>query len=643
MVSKRKCFHWLLIFILFGTGCEPNHTAIDVVQQNQCATPSLSITAGSAGSAYVFLPDPIVSSDNLNLSPLSTHLDDYKKSVTLFRLEGRGVLKGDWVEVVNGLQCDMDYNAYSPNNQFLYSHQDSRFQEAMAYYYGDLFRDEVQKTGYLQPRGVVTIVAHCDLGDNSSFIRFISKSGKVTEIVCLYDSISSPGAFYGDDAMVTLHELQHATTVDNYSLNSDLNQFWYDEAGALNEAISDFMSLIYSADLFLQGQALDPKFDSKIFSRWALGTFDPNGSHTRGAHACPTYDSKFPSCDHFPAFSPPTLANGNLTSISYIYPDGLGWPFPSYAGTSTVKDIFERYVGFEEIHNVSVLMLGALWDVYSGIQENHKSEVGFARKTSTQLILESLRHLPQANLNTNHSPVTFIAFAGKMVEASNAMNDLTSQDKKWVQQALSNRGLYQYPSIARSNWAVPGPGTNFRISTTVSPGVYVEDNPSLLKKWLRQMGVKSFSIPQGLSPALNNQLDPGEVATLWFDIQNTADQTAGGVVITVTSSDPDVQIVDGTLNIGFMTQSGLNQGQLMYAKINGANIVKSLSSPGGGSGFETGNTYFKTNPNFSRIFTNALWVQVAAQAAHGKTVNLEVHAAPSNGVVSKLSFPVVIH
>ncbi len=36
------------------------------------------------------------------------------------------------------------------------------------------------------------------------------------------------------------------TTVTTYSSEYDLNQFWYDEAGSLNEAISDFMSLMFT-------------------------------------------------------------------------------------------------------------------------------------------------------------------------------------------------------------------------------------------------------------------------------------------------------------------------------------------------------------------------------------------------------------
>ena len=62
------------------------------------------------------------------------------------------------------------------------------------------------------------------------------------------------------------------------------------------------------------------------------------------------------------------------------------------------------------------------------------------------------------------------------------------------------------------------------------------------------------SIAKEVPPILeiNSKLDPGEVAAVWFDIENQSDVTAGGVVITATSKDPDLIFLDDAINIGFL-------------------------------------------------------------------------------------------
>ncbi|MEO5971476.1 MAG: hypothetical protein ABIQ95_16250, partial [Bdellovibrionia bacterium] len=326
---------------LIGISCnsEPTATtpAVPPHPSAACAPLKTSTGAGALGTAKVFFPDPIVRSGDPGLLPVSVKLDDYLEAVQLSHLNGSGVLKGTHIEVLNGIKCEYKFGAFDAKNQFTFSHSDWRFQEAMAYYFGDTYQTYLESIGYLRAGGFgqyrelsssyipdpVQIVAHCELNDNAYFIRGTNSAGKMIEQVCLGDSVRTPGAFYGDDAIVTLHELQHATTSDSYSPTQDLNQLFYDEAGSLNEAVSDVMGLIYTAD------KLDDKFDPRVFSRWALGTFDPKGSHLRGAHKCPVYDSRYPSCDGFPGFSIPQGSNNNQTTISYVYPDGMGWPYPT--------------------------------------------------------------------------------------------------------------------------------------------------------------------------------------------------------------------------------------------------------------------------------------------------------------------------
>ncbi|PJF37781.1 MAG: hypothetical protein CUN55_20330, partial [Phototrophicales bacterium] len=118
-------------------------------------------------------------------------------------------------------------------------------------------------------------------------------------LVCIGNRVSGGQVkdTIGDDAQVTLHELQHGMTVKSYSLSLDehLGELWYDEAGALNEGISDFVALVLSKE---HVEAAGADFDVKEFSRWALGKYFGRDS-TRGAHKCAKYSSDYPSCDHY--------------------------------------------------------------------------------------------------------------------------------------------------------------------------------------------------------------------------------------------------------------------------------------------------------------------------------------------------------
>ena len=131
--------------------------------------------------------------------------------VTLNHLKGQGVLRGDYVEIRNRLDCDDGFGAYEPHHVFSYSHNDTRFQEAMSYYFGDSYQEHIQQSGYLEAPQPVKIFAHCEMGDGAYFARgYDSKKNLIENL--LGDSIKTPGAFYADDASVITHELQHETT-----------------------------------------------------------------------------------------------------------------------------------------------------------------------------------------------------------------------------------------------------------------------------------------------------------------------------------------------------------------------------------------------------------------------------------------------
>jgi len=270
--SKIIFLSHLVSFGIFFSGCFGSSSQpSEQPAQGQCAPSSLSQTRGSPlGEAHIFWGDPISASGNPDLAPTSPLLDQFRTSVGLQNLSGEGVLKGSLVEVRNNLQCDGDFGAYQPDQKFNYSHSDFRFQEAMSYYYADAYQSHLKQSGYLLTQSPIRVYAHCEWEDNAYFTwARDTQSGQIFQMICLGDSVETPGAYYSDDSQVIIHELQHASTSDQYSSEVDLNQFFYDEAGSMNEAISDFMALAY-ADAFLKS-SLD--LDPRIFSRWALGTF----------------------------------------------------------------------------------------------------------------------------------------------------------------------------------------------------------------------------------------------------------------------------------------------------------------------------------------------------------------------------------
>jgi hypothetical protein len=283
-----------------------------------------------------------------------------------------------------------------------------------------------------------------------------------------------------------------------------------------------------------------------------------------------------------------------------------------------------------------------LWDIYIAIKNNHQGDKELANRLSTQLVLESVKHLPQADLVSNHSPVTFIQFAKIMNEYSGLIEGLTPSDRDSVLEVLKARGLLNGASIDSPDWLDIGPGTNLFISNSVTPGVYVADDPQMLKVWLNKSGGEPGIVTQGPS-SVNGQLDPGEVDAIWLDLQNNSSSTAGGVLVTVTSLSPDLIILDKKTNIGYLSGSNLNQTQVMYQKINGKTIVNDLNLNQSANSVPIGNSYFQTNPLFNHTWRTAVWVKVSTSATHGEVIHLQVDALPANGVSSTKIFPITIH
>lgn len=604
------------IFTLAGCGSDDPQNPTSA-----CVEKSLNAVTGDSGQAFAFTPDPISSSGDRSLSPGDLSLDSYKTPVSLARLGGRGVLEGLYVDVRDGLTCSEGFGAYSDKNDFVYAYSDARFQQAMSYYSGDTYRAFLDSVGYLEPKAPVKIVAHCMKQDNAYFIRGIDSSGQTVGKVCLGDSEATPGASYADDAAVVMHELQHATTLESYSSQQSLNQFFFDEAGALNEAVSDAMTLMQIAP--------SVKTDSMVFSPWALGSFIPGRNGVRGVHRCPQYDPTYPGCSSFRSDASGFSADQN--SISYVYPDGMGWPYANnFTAPGYLRSVFETYTGQEEIHDAGMVMSGAIWDIYGVIRGNHGGNASVAQSLVSKVVLEAIRHLPKPSAGSL-SPVTFRGFAEQMVNVAGAVG-MGSADQNSLVAALTARGLYGGPLLS-SGWAAIGTGSD------PTPGMRIETSPARLKSWLLMIGADPAVINQGIDTGLNGKLDAGEGAVIWLDIMNNSALTAGGLKLTVTSLNPNVIILNSMYNAGYMSQS---QTQIRYSKVNGTAIVSALSSSNPTYHVATGNSYFKTNPFYKDSYRTGVWIKVSTAAAKGEAANFKVDIEPTNGSAESLVFTTTI-
>jgi hypothetical protein len=387
------------------------------------------------------------------------------------------------------------------------------------------------------------------------------------------------------------------------------------------------MTLMYLAPLVPTKAGFDPK----LFSGWALGKFGGSANNDRGAYKCPMYDPSWPTCESFPEFS-------STGHVSYVYPDGLGWPFAqANGGSPTSGQVFANFSNQEEIHNNAVIIEGALWDAYKNLEEANGSKDDQnpeVQNKMMRLVVKAIEDLPKPD-SQNLSPVNFREFAASVVHVAKAMN-LESNEVAAITEGLQTRGLLTAPLLDK-NWAAPSAN-----GLPTSPGIFVVSESNTMKSWLQHHGADP-SIVNGSNSM--HALSPGKSAVIWFNVENESKlgQSAGAVNLTVTSKSPSVSF-DQRLNRGWISSSKV---QIQYAKINGSSMIGNVENLANRSTV-AGENYFQTNPHFaftedsSPNFTTGIWVQVASGASHGDTVEFQAEAKPSNGAASVVTFHATI-
>jgi hypothetical protein len=150
---------------------------------------------GLNGTALIFDPNPVVTSGRSDLRD-GMEVDEYRKLVTVPRLDGSGYLRGSLVEALT----DRPPDAREPALFFAYSSRDPRFEEAMAYVFGDRSLARADSLGFtgLFPRPL-RMHLHATEADNSWYSR------PTHEIV-----LGDGGVDDAEDADIILHETAHA-------------------------------------------------------------------------------------------------------------------------------------------------------------------------------------------------------------------------------------------------------------------------------------------------------------------------------------------------------------------------------------------------------------------------------------------------
>ncbi len=605
MVWKRFSYLLSLIFCV-GCGVQTATSSKSLAPYCAVSVPSTPIT-GTTGTGLIFNVDPMVATGNASVAPGDPSLSTAVQTATLQNLYGYGTLYGAYMDVVNEL-CGQGYGAQSTTNNFQYTYGDERFPEVMSYYYGDLFRDELDANGvlYSSPAPMV-LIANCDERDNAYYTQGVdSSTGNTVDFVCVGTGSAYSTANFADDASVVIHELQHGITQHAYSATIDFNQLSYDDAGVVNEAVSDFAGM-----MFLEPMTGAP-FDATRFSRWALDLFF-SPTAVRGGKKCPEYDSAYGAgCTSFSKTAAGFSSDNN--HISYAFPDGLGWPYgQTVSGPNYVRTTWINNDSFEEIHQGAPVVAGTLYDLYLELRANGKTAAQ-SRGALMKILTEALKQLPIPS-GTNVSPITIQGFFTEIATQINASTDLNAGDKTDLLAALTTRGV-RSPATVAAAWASVGTGT------ADTAGVrFIDTTPT--------------------SGTRNYKFNVGDSGVMWFDLSNSDADTAASVLLDVTILDPGIEFSGLSKNYGYLSTT---HAQIRYAKVNGTSIVDafdSTSSPAHPLP-SVGNSYFGTNYNYDSYSTTGLWVKVKTNATPGSNVRFQVVSTPSNGPAVTNTFTVGI-
>ena len=193
----------------------------------------------STGTGQVFLPNPVAELEDQSLTDQKdadyAALEPAYHVVTLTNLDGSGYLRGDWANI----RGETGNPAFSSTNTFIYTRDDDRFEQVMAYYWVTEAQKYIQSLGFgstLRPVNMESQDIRINqLGYDNSFSwdkKDLLRFGK-------------GGVDDAEDAEVILHEYGHAI-LDSQS--TPFGAFGASpEAGAMHEGFGDYWAVTVSA------------------------------------------------------------------------------------------------------------------------------------------------------------------------------------------------------------------------------------------------------------------------------------------------------------------------------------------------------------------------------------------------------------
>ena len=191
----------------------------------------------STGTGQVFFPNPVAYLGNQSLTDQKDAdypaLQPAYKVVSLTNLDGSGYLHGDWANILS----ETGGPAFSSTNTFIYTRNDDRFEQVMAYYWVTEAQKYIQSLGFGITRRPINKESQDirinQIGIDNSFSwdkHDLLRFGK-------------GGVDDAEDAEVILHEYGHAIQ------DSQMTPFGFGgsvEAGSIGEGFGDYFAVTVS-------------------------------------------------------------------------------------------------------------------------------------------------------------------------------------------------------------------------------------------------------------------------------------------------------------------------------------------------------------------------------------------------------------
>jgi Zinc metalloprotease (elastase) len=217
----------------------------------------------STGTGLVFFPNPVASLQDQSLTDQKDADSAIPQSayqrVTLTNLDGSGYLRGDWANI----RSETGDPAFSPDNMFIYTRHDDRFEQVMAYYWVT----EAQK--YIQSLGFGSTLRPVNMESQDIRINQIGIDNSFSWDKHDLLRFGKGGVDDAEDAEVILHEYGHAIQDSQMTPPGFGTSL---EAGSIGEGFGDYWAVTVS-------NAIAPTPDSACVADWDSVSYTSTTPH----------------------------------------------------------------------------------------------------------------------------------------------------------------------------------------------------------------------------------------------------------------------------------------------------------------------------------------------------------------------------